>query len=336
MKTKLIILLALTAFGGILFSGVCHAITITAPASVQVGRPVTITAEGILTALPTAGCNINIDFGDGSPPAVSAPCPTPPTPCGISTTHVYDAPGTYTIRAFSTGCSAGANVPDPAVQTITVVDLRLQRIELYFDNRQPQITVKQNQRDLKAFVDIRYSGSGLLQGFWEVDGRAFARVQEQLDRNRQLITLQTPVAPSLPTQAAGSHRIRFIITRPALDITFPQAIYFVTAERTDWKRIIQLTAPTDRTTIACAPVIFSWQSIEKANAYLIEFLEEGADKPTFSAYVRSAEYTLRANACRSIFTPRRPYRWRVKGIDAADRIIGESAAFTFFLTLEIQ
>jgi hypothetical protein len=121
-----------------------------------------------------------------------------------------------------------------------------------------------------------------------------------------------------------------------LDIVFPQAIYFVTAERAEWKRIIQLTAPIDRNTIACAPVTFSWESIDKANTYLIEFLAEGADKPTFSAYVKSAEYTLRANACRSIFTPRRTYRWRVKGIDATDQMIGESAEFTFFLTSETQ
>ncbi len=336
MKTKLIILLALTTFWGILFSGVCHAITITAPASVEVGQPVTITAVGTPTALPTAGCNINIDFGDGSPPVASAECTGPPTPCGLSVTHVYDTPGTYTIRAFSTGCSAGDLVSDPAVQTITVVDLRIQRIELYFNNRQPQITVKQNQRDLKAFVDIRYSGSGLLQGLWEVDGRGFSRVQVQLDRNRQLVTLQTPVAPPLPTQAVGSHRVRFIITRPALDIIFPQAIYFVTAERADWKQVIQLTAPSDRNTIACTPVTFSWESIDKANTYLIEFLEEGADAPTFSAYVKSAEYTLRANACRAVFSTGRTYRWRVKGIDPADQIIGESAEATFFLTPETQ
>jgi len=334
MKTKLIILLALITFWGILFSGICHAITITAPASVEVDQPVTITAVGVPTALQTAGCNINIDFGDGSPPVASPECTD--QPCGLSVTHVYDTPGTYTVRAFSTGCSAGAFVPDPAVQTITVVDLRVQRIELYFNNRQPQITVKQNQRDLKAFVDIRYSGSGLLQGFWEIDGRGFSRVQEQLDRNRQLVTLQTPVAPPLPTQAAGSHRVRFVITRPALDIIFPQAIYFVTAERAVWKQVIQLTAPIDRNTIACAPVTFSWESIDKANTYLIEFLEEGADTPTFSAYVKSAEYTLRANACRSVFSPGRTYRWRVKGIDTADQIIGESVELTFFLTSETQ
>ena len=76
--------------------------------------------------------------------------------------------------------------------------------------------------------------------------------------------------------------------------------------------------------------------LDKANTYLIEFLEEGADNPTFSAYVKSAEYTLRASACRSIFTPRHTYRWRVKGIDATDQIIGESGEFTFFLTSEIQ
>ncbi|TFH32324.1 MAG: hypothetical protein E4G97_02720, partial [Deltaproteobacteria bacterium] len=56
----------------------------------------------------------------------------------------------------------------------------IKRIELYFDNRRGETTVPRNRRGLIAFADVRFVGSGLLSGYWEVDGRRI------LDVNRYL------------------------------------------------------------------------------------------------------------------------------------------------------
>ncbi|RQW84852.1 MAG: hypothetical protein EHM79_13100, partial [Geobacter sp.] len=87
----------------------------------------------------------------------------------------------------------------------------IKRIELYFDNRRAEITIPKHFPNLKAFVDIRYTGSGVLEGYWEVDGRVISRVHQMLTFGSS-VTLRTPEIPAMPTFDPGSHIVRFVIT----------------------------------------------------------------------------------------------------------------------------
>jgi hypothetical protein len=88
------------------------------------------------------------------------------------------------------------------------------------------VTIEKGHKNLKAFVDISYAGSGLLEGYWEVDGRIISRVFQQLSFGG-LLELQTPDIPELPTFDPGSHKIRLVITRPVQNMPTPVVIYFV-------------------------------------------------------------------------------------------------------------
>lgn len=309
-----------------------QAITISAPQTIEIGRPVTITVQGTLSGFPSTGCNVQLDFGDSTQPELSPECTQPSLPCGFTTTHIYQRPGTYTLRASGSGtCVGGFTGVDPAIKTIVVVDLNIQRVDLYFNNRQPKTTVNQYQRDLKAFAAIRYTGSGLLQGQWEIDGRLFSKVKKQLYRGQQNIIIQTPVAPPLPTHAMGSHQVRFVITRPAGALETPQAVYFVTADPQKFKPSIRLVAPNNNRTLVCEPTTFRWEALSKVYVYLVEFTEAGGSDPTFSAYAKKSEYTLRDDICRSLFSAGRSYQWQVKGLSQEGQIIGQSEAFSVYL-----
>ena len=306
-----------------------QAITISAPQTVEIGQPVTIVVQGTLNVSPQAGCFIELDFGDGTQPELSPQCTQAFVPCGFTTTHTYQRAGTYTLRASSTsGCIGDVSGIDPANKTISVVDLNIERVDLFFNNRQPKTTVNQYQRDLKAFADIRYTGSGLLQGQWEIDGRLFSKVRKQLYRGRQKITIQTPVAPPLPTHAVGSHQVRFVITRPVGTLETPQAIYFVTADSQKFRPSIRLVAPNNSQSIACEPTTFRWKALAKVYVYFVEFTEAGGSDPSFSAYAKKSEYTLRDDICRSLFSAGRSYQWQVKGLSQEGQIISQSEAFS--------
>jgi len=308
-----------------LLTGVCQAITLTAPQTAQVGQAVTITVSGTPTGAQSTGCVITLDFGERTGTVSTTDCIGPGSPCGLTVSHVYQKAGTFTIRAFSSGtCSAGAFVNDPVVKTIQVVDFIIKRLDLYFNNRQPKITVDQYDRGLKASVDIRYTGSGLLHGQWEIDGRLFSKVRKQLYRGRQTVTIETPLAPPIPTHALGTHRVRFVVTRPSLTIDFPQALYFVAASPEGPEPTIALVTPLDRQTMVCEDATFRWEQVEGVYAYLLEFLEEGSEDPAFGAYVKKSTYTLKAGVCRSLFPAGHPYRWRVKAFDEQGRIIAVS------------
>jgi hypothetical protein len=318
----------------IFLPGLSHAITITAPGTVEVGQPVTITVSGVPSAVPAAGatCFLTLDYGDAtSADASLVNCTAAGAPCSRTVTHTYRNPGTYTIRAGNIGCVPGAFQPNSAVRTIKVVDLKIQRLDIFLNNHLPKMTVNQYQRDLKAFAEIRYTGAGLLQGQWEIDGRIFSRVTKQLYQGLQKVTIQTPLAPPLPTYAVGTHRVSFVITRPEPALAVPQAIYFVKAETEQFDIPIRLSEPPDNRSTACTPFTLRWEAAGKAYVYLVEFIAADGSDPIFSAYAKEPAYTLRADLCRSLSKAGHAYHWRVKALSQEGQVIGESAPNTLFL-----
>jgi hypothetical protein len=243
----------------------------------------------------------------------------------------------YTRTFAMSGCFTGGG-PQTSITQIALAgeataEFSINRLQLYFENHRAEITVKKNQPALKAFVDIRFTGSGLLRGYWEVDGRILTYVNRHLVYGRQ-VTLEFPEIPRpkelqyLPTIDAGTHIVRFIIISPTLTVTPPEAIYFVTAEEYA-KRPIALLSPRDKSEVDYSPVTFKWEGKDQPVTYLIEFLEEVGQKPIFSAYTKRTFYVLPLPVLKSVFSPGKSYFWRVKGFDVDNKIVGESPEFKF-------
>jgi len=238
------------------------------------------------------------------------------------------------VRNFS---DASINVTATVNFMITTeagADFEIKRIELYFKNRRPEITVDRSFPKLRAFADIRFVGSGFLQGFWEVDGRMLSHVDQHLTYGAS-VTLQTPDIPPLPTFDTGSHIVRFVITNPVTDLQLPSILYFVTAEEDPWKPVnIVLLSPVNYSLIEYAPVKFEWEKLDKTPLYLIQFYGKPESAPVFSAYVKEGYYTLPDIALKGIFLPGQKYYWKVSGFDAENKVIGESETWNFTFALE--
>ncbi|NWF93651.1 MAG: S8 family serine peptidase [Syntrophaceae bacterium] len=235
-------------------------------------------------------------------------------------------------RQFQYNCAPGVIYESVSVTTTltseAAAELSITRLQLYFENRRAEITVKRNQPSLKAYADLRFTGSGYLRGYWEVDGRILSYVNRHLVYGRS-VTLETPEVPPLPTFVTGTHILKFVITSPSVELPMPEAIYFVTAEEFGKAFSINLISPKDGAEIDYSPQIFRWEGRDQKVTYLIEFLEEGNGKPTFSAYTKRFDYTLPPSVLKTIFLPGRRYFWRVKGFDSENNVIGESPAFHF-------
>ncbi len=204
--------------------------------------------------------------------------------------------------------------------------LRVLRTELYFENRRGEITVHRNQRGLMAFADIRYGGSGVLTGFWEVDGRRLLDVNRQLNFGTS-VTLSTPEVPDLPTFDTGAHIVRLVLTSPAPAGALPQLLYYVTAGRE--MRPIRIALEEAGGGTGPARRSFSWEKPAGMDLFFLEFSEEADGKPLFSAFTREAGYTLPEKGLEEIFTPGKKYFWRVKGYDANDEQVGISEPAPF-------
>jgi hypothetical protein len=150
----------------------------------------------------------------------------------------------------------------------------IKRIELYFDNRRGETTVSRNAKGLKAHADIRFVGSGLLSGFWEVDGRRILDVNQSLSFGTN-VTLSTPDIPSLPTFDTGVHVVRFVIVNPPLPVSLPQALYFVTPSEETVRQVRIGVPPLPAAEAGKGARTFSWERPPGIDLFLVEFSEIG-------------------------------------------------------------
>jgi len=222
--------------------------------------------------------------------------------------------------------------------TITITSesgagFRITGMQLYFQNRMTTITVPRNDTALRAFVDLRYVGSGILQGYWEVDGNFLANVVQPVTAGR-LVTFPSPRPPLLPTFSPGSHRVRFVISSPVQSIPFPEIAYYVTTgeiKQSDVVKIVplKLLFPADGGSISPEAPQFQWGMRSGAALYFIEFRLRGAERLIFSAYTKSPQYSLPASELRARFVPGGTYTWKVIAFDDLHKPVAESPLFYF-------
>jgi hypothetical protein len=233
------------------------------------------------------------------------------------------------VRTFSDGTDSVQVQADITITTEAGATFSVERLQLYFENRRAEITVKKNTPKLNAYADIRYTGTGLLEGFWEVDGRLLSHVKRHLVFGKT-VTFKAPDVPPIPTFDTGTHRLRFVLIRPDGAIPLPEAIYFVTADT--FKQIappLSLVSPRPSASVDYAPTTFQWEGKDGVVLCLIEFLEEGEETPIFSAYRKSTEYTLPPHVLTNVFSPGKSYLWRVKGFDGNNNMTRESGIYQF-------
>jgi subtilisin family serine protease len=234
----------------------------------------------------------------------------------------------YTRTFSGPGLSSTATV-NIVITTEATADFEIKRIEVYFENRRAEITVERNNPDLRAYADIRFVGSGLLQGFWEVDGRVLTTVNRHLTFGRS-VTLETPQIPPLPTFDTGTHIVRFVITNPATELPLPSLLYFVTpAEFRGSPVSLKLLLPENDSQLDYLPSTFRWEGLSRTALFLIQFFDRPDANPVFSAYTRESSYILPDIVLKSIFSPGQKYYWKVKGFDADSNAVAESAVRGF-------
>jgi hypothetical protein len=229
-------------------------------------------------------------------------------------------------RTFTNGDTTSVRV---YITTDAAATFGIKRVELYFDNRRAEITVPKHFPHLTASADIRYTGSGILDGYWEVDGRLIARVNQLLLFGSS-VTLRTPELPAMPTFDPGSHIVRFVVTTPVSSLPVPALVYFVTSE--EFRPIpvtVGLISPKESASLSRTAAQFAWNSSNDATLFLIQYFENTSEKPLFSAYTRDPSYLLPELASKNIFTPGTTYYWKVTGYNDRDNVVVESGVWNF-------
>lgn len=234
-----------------------------------------------------------------------------------SVTWVRDfSGGGYALRATVT-----ALIISPAVE------FDVERVELSFGNRRPEIVVKRGEAGLTAGAGLRFTGSGLLQVRWEVDGRVLV---PPVSRHVNLGDAADLVSPELPTFDPGTHEVRLVITSPTPSFPLPTIVYLVRSSDAAPKALaIRLLTPAEGETLAYRPELFRWEAGPGAAVFLAQFYDAERDAPIFSAWTRANEYRLPELLYRDLFQAGGRYRWKVSAFNAEENLAGESRLAPF-------
>ncbi len=195
----------------------------------QAGSGVTLSYDSYV------GDCIRWDFGDGSA-RVDGTGPE-------QMTHIYTTPGTYTVRAWDTYCDDGG--PETASQVITVINggpvdpgddgpfigpsapFAVAFVEPRFKDGSSYLNVAKDSRGVRAYVDIKCEGSGILRVQWFVDDNPLF-IQSKSVNFAGKVSLDSGI--DLPTMIPGNHRVSIRILSPLTTLSIPDINYYVAAE----------------------------------------------------------------------------------------------------------
>ncbi|MES9965120.1 MAG: hypothetical protein ABW116_16460 [Candidatus Sedimenticola sp. 20ELBAFRAG] len=190
------------------------------------------------------------------------------------------------LRRFSDGYNPGVSQSSAATFTITssgTLGFNINRQALYFDDGSTLRNLLQDE-PLSAVSELRYSGTGLIKGVWELATPATTSgepVYRRLKSVRQFLGAggRTKLrSPSLETGQQGLYKVRFRIEDPVTGFDDLVIDYFVGVNTAINKASpVTLELSTPRHGAYLHPdTWFSWQAVANARSYRLELFQKAA------------------------------------------------------------
>ncbi len=326
--------------GTFLVSAIEHGYTNLAPATRAVtilpdnrslslsSHEVRVSEELTVTAVNFRGPLVQWDFGDGSTASAPVPVAAAPGvfPGPLVMTHAYGRAGNYKITARDENGNS-AKTFTAAVRVLGISDsVALEAAEITLDNGKYYQVVPRNSRAIRARLKLKMRGTGIVSGYWIVDGQPSYFFNETAYQG-QVKTIPTPEVPGLPTFDPGMHTITLQLTRPSIAVAvFPTLRYFVLP----YENIIALLGPNDGAVLKeDEAASFSWERALGGSRYQIAFsgslfplLRADADL-AWRECPEGTRYAPDPETWRAIGRDRWTF-WKVRAVDSAGAVVAES------------
>ncbi len=258
-------------------------------------------------------------------------------------------------RTFDDGFGAQTGFPTFALTGSAGGEFAIERLALRFDDDSAARVVSVDET-LGAELEASFTGTGLLEGVWELADPASTSGEPVF---RRLRTVHEPLlggtrvtldSPELPTERTGIHLLRFRVTEPEVGFA-PLVIRYAVlrGERAPREAPpIDLTSPPDGERWS-PETTFSWRAVRGANAYRLEVYGRAPDEVdyalpelgTVDAERRAARdeprtlvtgmlltgeetETALSGLARTRLREGRRYRWRVVAIGEDGRVVARS------------
>ncbi|MEZ5506622.1 MAG: hypothetical protein R3F47_17460 [Gammaproteobacteria bacterium] len=230
--------------------------------------------------------------------------------------------------------------------------LFMHKLGMRFENARNRRSFSANS-SLRARVDLRYSGTGVFDGEWQValpttdkatpQFTALVKVRKQLGLGRR----DYLVSPELPTTEPGVYRVRFcvlpqLITPEQLSVDTqcpePELVselaYRVEGSGARESQALELLTPRAITVTPTTPL--EWKAVTGAAAYQLQIYsgseDESLDGSDFVLRMLSSGAKTRLHLsdwARQQLEAGKRYRWRISAYDENGQQIGASAVAEF-------
>lgn len=297
------------------------------------------------------------------------------TPAGVSYSESFQVSGAQVQawldaglnaivirRHFTTvGSRVGSGVNADVTLRLTSSGLRstrelnlfaVQRMQLSFENQTNLIVVGPAEA-LKAFLDVNYSGSGVLEGTWQVaepgstEGLPLyrtLRLMKQTLNSAQQARIQSP---ALPTDRPGKYLLRFCLVdrseTPAggNDFNCPdpnrvvEAAYQVLAKSKF--AVVKIDISPDKGDLNPSSEL-SWTAVAGTVVYQLQvFRQLGQQPPVFVTGMLLPQHPQQTTFSKPVtekLTAGKAYQWRINALNPQGQVIGQSPFVSFIYTAE--
>jgi hypothetical protein len=223
----------------------------------------------------------------------------------------------------------------------------IQRLRLSFDN-QTSLAVVEPGESLGVFLDVNYSGAGVLDGVWQIaepgstEGLPLYRILRLEKRNLPQTQYTRINGPALPTAKPGRYLLRFCVIDPGGDqagdiLACPdpartvEASYQVLSGAARAPQRIETSAPGRQAT---GETEFTWSAVPGAVVYQLQIYrrETPQGDPVFVTGMLLPQQPLQTVLSPLVLgklAPGQVYLWRINALDVHGEVVGQSELVAF-------
>jgi len=225
-------------------------------------------------------------------------------------------------------------------------EFSIQRLQLSFPNQTSLIVVEPGS-SLAANLDVNYSGTGILEGRWQIaepgssEGLPLYRNLKLEKRSLTKAQHTRIVSPALPTGKPGKYLLRFcVIDRSQTDLSSTndfncpneqlkvEAAYQVMADK---KKVDEIKASSSSKVDKESE--FKWSGVTGAVVYQLQVFDKVAEQePVFVTGMLLPQTPLKTTLSDLVINKLhagKVYQWRINALNSQGQLIGQSAMQQF-------
>ncbi len=217
----------------------------------------------------------------------------------------------------------------------------VQMMQLSFPNLS-SMTLVESGEELFSYLDVNYSGTGVLEGFWQLaepgstESKPIYRTLKLERKALSQLRHSRLVSPTLPTDKPGKYLLRFClldrtntggtVNRDCEESGKRVEVLYQVLRKTDISPVAMTLTPSNQP--IGSSTVLDWSQVDGAVVYQLQVFQQSGDAaPTFVTGMLIPKDNTEAMLSPLVLSKLQShtqYLWRINALDQQGRIIGKT------------